>query len=86
MALWTEFIVVVLSVMAVSVASYFRWVVLEESGGWMMLFGSLPWSLAATVVPSVVGLVIIALGMGINVVLATIVICYSVSWWLKTLR
>jgi hypothetical protein len=85
-ALWTEFVVVALSVMAMAIASHFRWAVPEESWGWMTLFGSLPWSIAATEVPSIFGLVIIAVGLGFNVVLATIVICYFVSWWLKTLR
>jgi hypothetical protein len=41
-ALWPEFVVVALLVMALSVASYFGLIVTEESWGWMMLFGSLP--------------------------------------------
>ena len=77
-ALWTEFIVVALSAMAMPFTG--------ESGGWMMFFGSLPWSLAATAVPSFIALPIVAVGLGFNVVLATIVIWRSLAWWLKTLR
>ena len=85
-ALWTEFVVVALSAMALPIASHFRWAVPAETWGWMALFGSLPWSIVATRVPGNFGLVIIAVGLGFNVVLATIVIGYVVSWWLKTLR
>jgi hypothetical protein len=77
-ALWAEFIVVALSVLAIPVAG--------EPWGWMMVFGSLPWSIAATALPGTIGLAIIAVGLGFNVVLATIVIFSGVSWWLKTLR
>ena len=84
--LWAEFVAVALSVMALHVASYFRFVATEESLGWMMLFGSLPWSIAAIALPGSIGMVIIAVGLGFNAVAATIVVCYAISWWLKTLR
>jgi hypothetical protein len=85
-ALWAEFVVVALLVMALFVASYFGLIVTEESWGWMMLFGSLPWSVAATAAPGIIGMVIVAVGLGFNTVAATTVVCYAISWWLKTLR
>jgi hypothetical protein len=85
-ALWAEFVVVALSVMALPVAGYFRLVVTEESLGWMILYGSLPWSIAATAVPDIIGMVVIAVGLGFSTVAATTVICYAISWWLNTLR
>ena len=85
-ALWAEFVVVALSAMALPVAGYFRLVVTEESLGWMMLFGSLPWSIAATAVPGIIGMAIIAVGLGFNAVVATTLVCYAITWWLTTLR
>ena len=85
-ALWTEFTVVVFFFMALPVASYFGLVTSEESWGWLMFYGSLPWSIAATAVPNFVGATLVAVGLGINSVAATTVVCYAISWWLKTLR
>lgn len=85
-ALWTEFGVIVLLVLALPVAGYFGWGLSGESGGWLLFFCALPWSLAAAALPAFIGVVILAVGLGINAVLATIVIGSSISWWLKTLR
>ena len=85
-ALWAEFIVIVLSVTALFVASHLGLVATEDSLGWMLLYGALPWSLAAAAVPDVIGMVMIALGLGFNMVVVTIVVGYALAWWLKTLR
>ena len=84
-ALWIEFAVIVLFVLAVPIANYFGWGFSGESMGWM-LFAAFPWSMAAMAGPGFIGVVILAVGLGINGVLATIVVGCSVSWWLKTLR
>lgn len=85
-ALWAEFTVVVLFFLALPVVNYFGLVTPEESWGWLMFYGSLPWSIAATAVPNFVGATFVAVGLGINSVAATIVVWYAVSWWLETLR
>jgi len=85
-ALWVEFAVVALSVLALHAASYLHLVATEESLGWMMLFGALPWSAAAIAMPGFIGMVVIAVGLGVNAVACTIVVCCVISWWLKTLR
>ena len=57
-----------------------------QSWGWMMMFGSLPWSIAAAAVPAWIGMIILAVGLGVNMVIATTVVWYAIAWWLKTLR
>jgi hypothetical protein len=85
-ALGIEFIVIALLVLAMPVAGYFGRGLSGESGGWLLFFCALPWSLAAAAVPAFIGVVILAVGLGINAVIATIVIGSAISWWLKTLR
>lgn len=84
--LWVEFSTVVLLVLALFIADHF-WH-FGESLGWMMLFGSIPWSAMALAVPQmgVFAVAVIAVGLGFNTVVITIVVWYAIAWWLNTFR
>lgn len=80
------FCIAALSVLALSTVNHFWPEYTGESWGWMMLFACLPWSVMAAAVPGWFGVIILALGFGVNVVIVTTVGWYVISWWLKTLR
>jgi hypothetical protein len=84
--LWAVFWVAALSVVLAIVVNHFRPEYTGQSWGWMMMLAALPWSILAGAVPTSLGVVIWAAGLGFNAVIATTVGWYAAAWWLKTLR
>lgn len=77
------FIGVTVLALVVFAVEYFFPVNDQESFGWMIFFASLPWSIVALVLPlPAIGMVFIAAGIGVNAVIAAIM----VLWWVGTLR
>jgi hypothetical protein len=84
--LWTVFCIAALSVPALQMANQLWPDHAGEGWGWMMLFAALPWSIAAAALPGWPGMLIWAVGLGVNAVIVTALTWYAISWWLKTLR
>lgn len=58
---------------------------LPQSVGWMLLFGSWPWSLPFMTVPFV-GLIAVIIGFALNATIVAVGCWRALSWWLNTLR
>jgi hypothetical protein len=71
--LWLEFGTLTLLAVASFIANQFWPQYVGESWGWMLLFGSLPWSALALAVPQmgVFAVVIVSVGLGFNTVVIT---------------
>lgn len=60
---------------AVMIASALGLLRLEESGGWMLLFFSMPWSMLAVALGPL-GVVVLAIGVAVNAVAIL-----AIAWW-----
>jgi hypothetical protein len=79
------FIVMLLSPVAALIAGAVSPALLPQSVGWMLLFGSWPWSLPLMSVPFL-GPVAVVVGFAVNATIAVVACWRAGSWWLNTLK
>jgi hypothetical protein len=58
---------------------------LPQSVGWMLMFGSVPWSLPLMQVPFL-GIAAVLVGFALNATIVVVACWRAWSWWLGTLK